>query len=68
MSIETRVYQIVIKKATGYNLLSREQFAGLSLLERTNLLMERKVQFLNSKGEVIPLIEGVKNLHAPEPA
>ena len=68
MSIETEVCQIVIKKASGYNLISRDEFISFSLLERTRLILEGKVQFLNHQGKVIPLAEGVRSLHATEPA
>jgi hypothetical protein len=62
MTSNNKVVQIAVKKSSGFNILSREEYNKLSVNERAHLIMAGKIQFLNSSGNIIPLVEGVKDL------
>ena len=56
------VHHVSIKKAGGYNLLSVPAFLALSSSERTKLILERKIEFLDAQGTVLPLLDAVRSI------
>ena len=53
--------QVMIQKVGGYNLISLQEFQAISLRERSNLILEGKVQFLKD-GKIMPIMEALKSL------
>lgn len=47
------VHQISIEKASGCNLISVTEWTKLTSADRVELIMKRKVQFLDEDGEII---------------
>jgi len=58
------VYQISIEKAGGHNLFSVAEWGRIPSSERVELIMKRKVQFLNDEGDPIPVKEALASLKA----
>lgn len=58
-----RVHQVSVKKPGGYNLLSVDSFLALPSNERTKLILERKIEFLDAQGVVLPLLEAVRSIN-----
>ena len=57
------ISQISIKKSGGgYNYISVAEFLGKSLQERTSLIVQNKIIFLDESGEVIPILDAMKQL------
>ena len=62
------VHSVMLKKASGYNLLTVEDYFAIPLGERVDLLLSQKIQFLNEAGDVLPLKEAIKSLRQYEVA
>jgi len=60
--MQVNVHQVAIKKASGFNLMSVKEFMSVAPSERTELILQKKVQFLNETGDVIPLQEAVRSI------
>ena len=54
--------QVSVQKAGGHNLMSVEAFLALEAVERNRLILDRKVDFLDEGGKVMPLMEAVQQL------
>jgi hypothetical protein len=55
------ITHVSVKKTEGgYNVLKIEDFVSLSIQERTELLIQKKIGFLDEYGENVPLLDGVK--------
>jgi hypothetical protein len=50
----SHIVHVAIQKAGGYNLVPLEEFLRLPLSERLELLLQRKLRFLNEHGTAIP--------------
>jgi hypothetical protein len=51
---EEHIVHVAIQKAGGYNLVPLEEFLRLPLSERLELILRRKLRFLNQNGSAIP--------------
>ena len=47
------------QKGSGHNLMTVEQFIALPVNQRIELIFAQKVQFLDDRGEVVPLADGL---------
>lgn len=54
------IAHVSVRKASGHNLLNFEQFMSLPLKERVDLIMKKKVAFLDDTGGKIPIMEAMK--------
>ncbi len=61
--MDVTVSQVSVKKAGGYNLLSVAEFLAMSATERTNLILNRKIEFLGPDGGVLPMLEAVRAIN-----
>lgn len=59
MSVLTSVS---VQKASGHNLMSLKEFLALEPVERNNLILDRKVDFLDELGNIIPVMEAIQQL------
>lgn len=60
---EVTIAQVAVKKSSGgYNLLNLKQYMALALDQRMQMIRERKVQFLDHSGEVIPVVKALNSL------
>jgi hypothetical protein len=58
---ETNIAQVALKKSdTDYEVITLFQFLTKSPVERTELVVGKKVEFIDYKGGKIPLLEGLK--------
>ncbi|WPP48432.1 hypothetical protein [Catalinimonas niigatensis] len=58
---ETNIAQVAIKKSeTDYEVITLFQFLKKSAIERTELVVGKKVEFIDYKGGKVPLLEGLK--------
>lgn len=58
---ETNIAQVAIKKSdTDYEVISLFQFLKKSVVERTELVVAKKVEFIDYQGSKVPLLEGLK--------
>jgi len=58
---DSNFIQVSIKKAGGFNLISKEEFLNISLEDRIKLISNGDIQFLVD-GDPLPLREGLKKL------
>jgi len=57
------IHKISIQVTSGgFNLVTIEEFLKFSPVERTDLILKKRISFLNEKGEVISLTQGLKEL------
>ena len=54
------IVHVSVKKAGGHNLLNFEQFMAMPLKERVELIMKKKVAFIDDAGGMIPVMEAMK--------
>ena len=59
---EVVVHQVCVRKAAGYNLMSVNEFLALPPTERTNLILQRRIEFLDDKGEPLPTLDAVRSI------
>ncbi len=61
--MDKKIDQISVQKSNGgHNLLRLEQFLAISPYERTQLVLQKKVTFIDEDGEIISLTDGLKAL------
>lgn len=53
---------VSVRMAAGYNILPVEKFLEIPLSDRMELILQRKVGFLDERGQVLPTIEGLRAL------
>jgi hypothetical protein len=53
------VHHISVKMGAGYNLLTVPQFMALPINERVQLVLQKKIQFLDDHGTTIPVSDGL---------
>lgn len=62
---EVSVYKVAIQKsAGGYNMISPEEFMREPMAVRTQLILQKKVQFLDLLGNCIAPSQALKALSA----
>lgn len=59
MSVLTSVS---VQKAGGHNLMSLAAFLALEPVERNALIIDKKVDFLDEEGNIIPVIQALQQL------
>jgi hypothetical protein len=57
------VHQVSIKHEGGYALMSVQEFLALPSIERTKLILARKVEFLGTDGRVLPMLDAVRAIN-----
>ena len=57
------VHQISIKMKSGYNLISVEKYREIKPLERVQLVSQKKIQFLDIEGNMIPTLAAIKDIN-----
>ena len=63
-SMSQTILHVAVQKATGFNLISPAEFLALTIKEKSNLLLEGKVQFLNENGETVQTMEALRLIGA----
>jgi len=58
----SRVAQVAIKKMGGFRLVSRKEFLSLSSGEKKDLILHKKIEFIDHTGKNIPFMDGVKDV------
>lgn len=63
MSSEFLIAQISVKRSdTDHEILTPQEFIKLSFTERTRLIQQRAVEFIDFNGEKVSLLAGMKEL------
>lgn len=57
------VHQIFIKIGSGFNLISLDKYQKMSASDRVSLISEKRIQFLDIDGNVIPMMIAVKAIN-----
>lgn len=63
MADDPAVHQVSVKKAGGYNLISVQEFLAIPSGERTKLILEKMVQFLDQGGAIIPMLDAIRSIN-----
>ena len=63
MEVSLSVSQVSVKQHGGYQLLSVQEFLDLPQVERTSLILARRIDFLAADGSVLPMLDAVKAIN-----
>jgi hypothetical protein len=65
----SRLHQVSVRLAGGHNLMSIDAFLALEARERNDLIIERRVEFVDEEGKVMALRDALQQLiqRAPLP-
>ena len=66
MTAPTLVHQVVVLMATGFKMMSRDEYLTMDLSERVQFILSNKVQFLDSKGNVLSTRDALRSLRDAE--
>ena len=61
--MEVSVSQVSVKQRGGYQLMSVQEFLDLPQVERTSLILARRIEFLAPDGSVLPMLDAVKAIN-----
>jgi len=65
MEQEINIAQVSVKNSdTDYDLITLHEFLKKSAGERTELVMQKRIEFINYQGGKIPLLEALKAITA----
>lgn len=53
---------VSVRMAAGYNVLTVEKFLEIPLSDRMEMILQRKVSFLDETGKTLPTREGLRAL------
>jgi hypothetical protein len=56
------VAHVSVRMAAGYNVISVAKFLEIPLSERMELILQRKVAFLDETGMALPTVDGLRAL------
>ena len=62
-SVTQEIVQVSIEIGSGYDLISINQWLGLPIADRMQLVRDNKAYFINKEGEVVPTMDAVKILY-----
>ncbi|NJM93593.1 MAG: hypothetical protein HC842_02070 [Cytophagales bacterium] len=58
-----RVFQIAVKVSDGgYNLISVNDFLKMPMMERMEMMLQKRIQYLDEVGNVIPILEATRQM------
>ena len=61
--VTQEIVQVSIEVGAGYDLISINQWLGLPIADRMQLVRDNKAYFINKEGEVVPTMDAVKILY-----
>jgi hypothetical protein len=65
MENEANIAQVSVKNSdTDYDLITLHEFLKKAASERTELVMQKRVEFINYKGGKIPTLDALKSITA----
>jgi hypothetical protein len=63
VEVNVQVYRVVVKKSEGgYNMVRPEAWVNYAVSERVRLISAGCVEFINSRGDRIPIRDAIRDL------
>ncbi len=60
--MSAKVHQISVRIGSGYNLISKDDYQKIPVVQKVKLITENRVHFLDDSGNEIPKLEALKSL------